>query len=241
MNKDLIHSRFAKHLEDYNKHAVIQKKMAEKLVSFCSKKKYGKILEIGCGTGFLTKIANVQLEFESYTAIDIVEECKAYIFDINPNINFAAADMENFSLDKYDLIISNAALQWSEDFKGIINKLEKSLNISGEIIFSTFGKENFREIFYISGTGLNYYSETELKEIFPNSEVYPPEIYIMSFKTPKEVLKHLQKTGVNAVEARKWTKKDLIDFENYYSNLCGNFPTITYNPIYVKIKNPTVG
>ena len=62
------------------------------------------------------------------------------------------------------------------------------------------------------------------------------EIHIMSFATPKDVLKHLQATGVNAVESVSWTKKDLIKFENAYSNLCSKRPTLTYNPIYVKIK-----
>ena len=34
------------------------------------------ILELGCGTGFLTKLANQNIIFDEYTAIDIVKECK---------------------------------------------------------------------------------------------------------------------------------------------------------------------
>lgn len=241
MNKELIKNRFKKHIDDYNNNADVQKIMAEKIATLCSKKHYKKILELGCGTGLLTSEANKNLQFESYTVIDIVDECEKYIKEINPIIEFKLADIENFNYEKYDLIISNAALQWTDDFYGVIKLLATKLNTGGELIFSTFGKENFREIFFISGIGLNYYSEGELKEMFPEALIYPQEIYIKSFDSPKDILKHLQLTGVNAIEAHHWTKKDLKEFENTYNSFCRPKPTLTYNPIYVKIINKTVG
>ncbi len=241
MNKDLINSRFGKHLKDYDKNAKIQKIMAEKLISLCSKKKYKNILEIGCGTGLLTKEAIKNLEFENYTAIDIVEECESYIKNIDGKINFISRDVETLKeiSPNPELIISNAALQWTSDFEKTVKTLKNMLTKNGELIISTFGKENFREIFYIMGTTLKYYSESELKEFFPDFEIYPPEIHIMSFPSPKDVLKHLQLTGVNSIENRAWTKKDLKSFEDNYSSLCVKVPTLTYNPVYIKY--PTVG
>lgn len=240
MNKELIQSRFSKNLASYNEHAKIQKRMAEKLISFAEKKEYNSILEIGCGTGFLTKNISERISFNNYKAIDIVPECKKYISEINTNIEFIADDIENYlnkSEKKYDLIISNASLQWVNDFENTITSLKNSLNNDGELIFSTFGKENFREIYHAIGTSLNYYSQKELQNMFKIFQISSEEeIHIMSFATPKDVLKHLQATGVNAVESVSWTKKDLIKFENAYSNLCSKRPTLTYNPIYVKIK-----
>ena len=235
MNKDLIHSRFAKHLKDYKDNAKIQKIMAEKLISLCSKKEYKNILEIGCGTGFLTELAVKNLKFENYIAIDIVEDCELFIKKIDERINFICADIEKFdNIYPPDLIIANASLQWTENFSETVNHLVKHLNQGGELIFSTFGKENFREFFYIMGTSLEYYSETELKQMFPDAIIYPPEIHIMSFNEPKDVLKHLKLTGVNAIENTVWTKKDLKRFEQEYSSICGNKITLTYNPLYVK-------
>jgi hypothetical protein len=60
----------------------------------------------------------------------------------------------------------------------------------------------------------------------------------MAFESPKDVLKHLQSTGVNALEQTSWTKKDLSDFENGYNNICSRRPTLTYNPVYIKILSP---
>lgn len=241
MNKDLIQARFSKSLSSYNENARIQKKMAKKLMSFLSSKKYNNILEIGCGTGFLTELLNNNLEFENYTAIDIVEECKNYIEQINSDINFVHADIETYVLQTApDLIISNASLQWVNNFETIINKLKNNLSENGELIFSTFGTENFKEISFLTGTALSYYSTKELEEMFPLSLI-EPEIHIMAFENPKDVLKHLQLTGVNALQTKSWTKKDLTRFENGYRNLCSKRPTLTYNPIYIKIQNKTTG
>ena len=243
MNKKLIKTRFAKHLADYDKNAKVQKKMAEKLITLCGHKKYNNVLEIGCGTGFLTKEAVKNLKYENYKAIDIVEDCKDFIKNIDEKIEFIAEDIETYcdNLPMQDLIISNASLQWTSEFSKIVKKLESKLNAGGELIFSTFGVENFREIFYIMGQSLKYYSENELKEMFPNYVIYPQEIHVMSFKTPKDVLKHLQHTGVNAIQNEQWTKGDLKNFEDAYSSLCVKIPTLTYNPIYVKFTNQTVG
>ena len=204
MNKELIQSRFAKNLASYNDNAKIQKRMAERLLGFLNQSSYRTILEIGCGTGFLTKHLSEKIEFETFETVDIVEECSSYISQIDPQIKFINTDIEEylkFNDKTYDLIISNASLQWVEDFESIIKTLKQNLNPNGELILSTFGKENFRDIYHVIGTTLNYYSQKELIDMFCDFEIdIDEEIHIMSFATPKDVLKHLQSTGVNAIE-----------------------------------------
>lgn len=239
MNKDLIQKRFAKNLDTYNDNAKIQKKMAKKLLSFLDKKSYDDVLEIGCGTGFLTQLINDNIEFKNYTANDIVTTCKNYIKEINPNIDFVPADIEKAvenSNKKYDLIISNATFQWVEDIESFIKLLVSKLNNNGILLFSTFGPENFREVNFVLGKTLDYYSANELQKIVKDyNNVVEQEMHVMAFKTPKDILKHIKSTGVNALERVSWTKTDMQNFEKGYNNFCSGVPTLTYHPIYVKI------
>ena len=241
MNKNLIKKRFAKNLDGYNKNAKIQKRMAHKLKNYLSQKHYNNILEIGCGTGFLTKQINENITFNNYIAVDIVPTCKDFISNINKKIEFIESDIEEFLKQcgqKYDLIISNASLQWTESFVNTVKSLHCLLNHDGELIFSTFGKENFREIYKILGLTLEYYSTEELKTIFKEYDTtIEEEIYVTNYSSPREVLKHLQITGVNAlVENERWTKGKLLEFEHFYKNICPKMITLTYNPIYLKLK-----
>ena len=241
MNKDLIQKRFAKNLDTYNDNAKIQKKMAERLLSFLDRKDFDDILEIGCGTGFLTQLVNEKFSFKTYTANDIVESCEKYVKEINPKINFIPADIEKAvenSDKKYDLIISNAAFQWVENLESFIKLLVSKLNEGGILLFSTFGPENFREVNFVLGKTLPYYSANELQEIVKDyKNIVEQEMHVMAFKTPKDILKHIKSTGVNALEMVSWTKTDMQKFENGYNNFCSGIPTLTYHPIYVKIEN----
>lgn len=241
MNKDLIQKRFAKNLDTYNDNAKIQKKMAERLLSFLDRKDFDDILEIGCGTGFLTLLVNEKFSFKTYTANDIVESCEKYVKEINPKINFIPADIEKAvenSDKKYDLIISNAVFQWVENLESFIKLLVSKLNDGGVLLFSTFGPENFREVNFVLGKTLPYYSANELQEIIKDyKNIVEQEMHVMAFRTPKDILKHIKSTGVNALEMVSWTKSDMQKFENGYNNFCSGIPTLTYHPIYVKIEN----
>jgi malonyl-CoA O-methyltransferase len=225
MNKDLIKQRFKRKLDSYNENARIQKQMAERLINMIvshSEEALNHILEIGCGTGLLTKLAADKFPFSSYTALDIVPECEGFIKNIRPDIEFVSVDIEEYveSTDKtFDLIISNASLQWVENLTDFTEKIIKKLNPNGKLLFSTFGKENFREIFYVLGKTLNYYSPKELSDrLIEYHPTIEEEVRIMAFNTPKDVLKHIQNTGVNAISSEVWTKKDLISFDKNLSS-----------------------
>lgn len=245
MNKELIKKRFSRKLSSYNENARIQKQMAEKLISMLEEKNKPDILEIGCGTGLMTELAVRDLTYDTYTALDIVSECEKFIKKINADICFISEDIEEYIKQndkKYDLILSNASLQWIENLPELTDKLVEKLNPNGVLLFTTFGVENFREIYYVLGKKLNYLSKKELKEkLKKHAPVIEEEERVMAFKTPKDVLKHIQKTGVNALSSETWTKHDLAKFEKEYNVFCANRPTLTYHPIYIKIKNRLVG
>ena len=235
INKDLIKQRFSKNLNNYNDNAFIQKKMVKKLISLLPEKKYNNILEIGCGTGLLTKEIVDNFEFEYYEANDIVSECQKYIEKIDTKIKFISCDMEKYiknTNQKYDLIISNASFQWTENLKNFLSQIISKLSDNGILLFSTFAENNYKEIFDTTQKGLNYVSKDTLIKILPKA-IIEEEILQLEFQEPIEVLKHLKLTGVNALEQVFWTKKDLQNFSYKYKEKCKDKLSLTYNPIYV--------
>ena len=239
INKNLLKTRFSKSLSTYQVYATVQQDMAKYLISLLPSKNYKNILELGCGTGFLTKLANQNITFDNYTAIDIVKECKEYITNINPHIEFINQDIENIKPDKtYNLILSNATFQWINNFELFINNLKNYLEKDGTILFSTFGKKNFYEINQAGQVSLPYYSLETLKEILSvyKIEILKETYYKLNFSSIKEMLEHIKNTGVNAINEKPWSIKDLNNFKKNYSKLYGEEYQLTYNPIYVMLK-----
>lgn len=234
IDKTLVKKRFSRNLKTYKDNSVVQNKMADKLVEMI-RFQPKKILELGCGSGLLTEKLIKKFNTTTYDAIDIVEDCEKYIKEISSNINFYHSDIETFNFqNKYDLIISNAVFQWVEDLPLFIEGLKKCLSPNGILLFSTFGTDNLLEISKLTGESLKYIAIQELNSLLHPQEIYEDKISL-NFDTPKDVLKHLKYTGVNAISNNHWTKSDLKNFENGYHKLCPNNITLTYNPIYILI------
>lgn len=239
MIKELIKQRFSKSLETYKSNAIVQKQMAEKLVGLIENVSFDNILELGCGTGFVTELISSKYNYKQYDAIDIVDECQKHIENITNNINFISCDIENFEYQKkYDLIISNASFQWLDNPVDFIKSIKSHLNPNGIFAFTLFGKNNFKELNTIISSTPSYYSITETKEITKEYKLehLSEENIIMNFERPKEVLQHIKHTGVNAISQEQWTKSDLNNFEKKYDEICNGNITLTYNPIYVIVK-----
>ena len=164
IDKTLVKRRFSKSFDTYDENALIQKIMAVKLVSLLDKNEYTSILEVGCATGILTKEIDEKLNFVDFTANDIVEKSKGYISSVVDDFSFISGDIETVVLPKfYDLIISNACLQWCNNLPQTIDKLYSVLNDDGVLAFSVFGEENLSEINSLFGIENKFYSIPDLK------------------------------------------------------------------------------
>ncbi len=229
MTESLVLTRFKKSLSTYEDNAPIQKQMAKNLVSMIDKNKiYNSILEIGCGSGFLTKECTSKLKYVKYTANDIIPDCEKYILKYDNKIKFICGDFQTLNLqEEYDLIISNAVFQWFKSPDEILNKLSRHLSKNGTIAITSFGEKNFYELKEIFNVGIKY---PEFKNFVKE------DIAEIEFKTLKELLTHIKLTGVNAIKNYPLTKGKLKEFENKYIEKYGKIK-LTYNPIYIIIDN----
>ena len=242
INKKLLKTRFKKSLLTYSDNAIIQNQMAKELLIKLNElkgNKFNKILEIGCGTGVLTKKIVKYFDFEKLLLNDIVDESLSQMFNASEKIEKIYGDCENISFPaNLDLIISNTTFQWIEDLELLIKKLYSNLNPNGILAFTTFGEQNFYQIKKITGHSLIYYKQLEIEKILAKNFkiIYAnAEIKNLEFDTAFEILKHLKLSGVNSLISKFWTKKDLTDFSEKYEKLfktSNSKLVLTYQPLF---------
>lgn len=91
------------------------------------------VVDLGCGSGELTRILADKLPASHVTGIDsspqMLEKAASHI---SPNVTFQHGDQSNLT-GEWDLIFSNAALQWSENHAELISQLFTKLKPGGQI------------------------------------------------------------------------------------------------------------
>ena len=101
------------------------------------KKKPLKILDGGCGNGWLANMLS-EINGSSVLAVDVneqeVEQAKR-VFKNNPYLKFKIFDIEKSDLDErdFDVIVLSATIQYFVSFSSTINKLLNYLKEDGEI------------------------------------------------------------------------------------------------------------
>lgn len=186
---------FNKNFKTYDKNAVVQRKTAKILAKFLPENigKYENILELGCGTGFFTREILKKISSENLILNDFFDT-REYIEDICYK-KFLQGDMKNFLNKEYDYIVSSSCFQWADNLEELLKLISLC---SKNLIFSIYLSGNMAEIKNHFGIGLKYYDKDEitavLKKYFRNVESFEDET-ILSFESPFEALRHIQKTG----------------------------------------------
>jgi len=94
-----------------------------------------RVVDLGCGTGELTQELHRQLSASTTIGIDssasMLERAAAVA---GGGLTFQRAEIESFDWgDAYDLVFSNAALQWVPDNRKVLAHIARSLAPSGQI------------------------------------------------------------------------------------------------------------
>ena len=139
---------------DYSGNAGIQRKVAAELAAHIAAIKLPpapQILEIGCGTGFLTQeLLDRRLGGDwlvTDKSPDMVERCRDAVGDA-PGRDFAMLDGEYGMADhheQYDLICASMAMQWFDDLGEAVARMVQKLVPGGHLVFNTLASATFRE------------------------------------------------------------------------------------------------
>jgi malonyl-CoA O-methyltransferase len=149
--KQGIRRNFARRASSYDRHAEMQRFMAQGLVATAgdSLARAGRILEIGCGTGYLTGLLHQANKGARLVALDLDATLVAAARRrIGPETGVAwlVADGETQIRGSYDLIIANATFQWFTRPGETLAAYYRSLTPGGVLAFSTLGPQTFQEL-----------------------------------------------------------------------------------------------
>ncbi|HDZ61755.1 MAG TPA: methyltransferase domain-containing protein [Nitrospirae bacterium] len=150
--KNRIMKAFSRSASTYDAYTDVQKVTAANLIDRCENLQPKSILEIGCATGNYTLMLADRFPSSPITSIDFSEPMiKTALLKLSgrKNIHFICNDAEDFAeriKHQFDLITSNATLQWFSDLDRSLREIADLLSVRGSFLCSIFGSQTFYEL-----------------------------------------------------------------------------------------------
>jgi malonyl-CoA O-methyltransferase len=210
---------FGKAAEIYHQEAKIQQKVAEGLISSLLPWREllpnGPILEVGCGTGFLSRKLIEHFPDKEFVITDasqgMLDFCKQELENqglLSDNIKFEQLDANSFTAEdpKYGMVISNFAAQWFTDTAMVLEELSKSILPGGLLLCSFPGNHTFEQWYeHCLQLGLPYTANLmpDVEEVVVKLSMGPLQIdyyendLFEEFGSSIDFFRHLKRIGAS--------------------------------------------
>ncbi len=202
MDKQLILRRFGESFEGYDRYADVQRTICGRLAALIPDFEVKRALEIGAGTGFLTRLIASRYKNADWFINDLSPEAWRFLKPIVPDASFIFGDGETMEFpSELDLIVAASVIQWFDDQTEFIARAAKALTQNGILAVSSFGPENFREL--RSSASLKYLSINELAAATGLEIIHAEEWeQVLQFDTSRDLLKYIKTLGLNALSPK---------------------------------------
>ncbi len=248
---------FARRVATYDRHAGVQRVMAQQLLAQAEAAvaQSSRILEVGCGTGYLTSELRRLNPGAHLVAIDL----DAALLDrarrrVGPDLRVAwvVGDGEAPPGKAFDLIISNSTFQWFTQPEATMATYFKILVPGGWLAFSTLGPGTFSELATSIRKAGNLLNLNRIPEIpaagflkaqdwtmllgqagFQSIQIAHKPLSI-KFPTVLDFLKALKDTGATNPQPRPFPPRLLTALVAIYTELYGHngYVPVTYEVIW---------
>lgn len=150
IDKSQVRQHFSCHAEEYDRYARIQQKVAEQLSERLSlnRQPWQQALEIGCGTGMLSRQVLKQQPELALVLTDLAHGMSRHTqqqFPTRPVCDTDAAALP-FLDSCFDLVLSSSVYQWLDDLPGAFAEVARVLSPGGCFALALFGEKTLSEL-----------------------------------------------------------------------------------------------
>ena len=146
----MIGHRFSAAAKTYDQHARPQLALAQSVVSMLPEISPEHILELGAGTGQLTRLLTERFPNIPIDAVDVAEKMVEHsraTFSKFPHINWIVDDAQTFwGGDRYPLIVSSSALHWVTDLRETCENIFQCLDLGGTFSLGMMLEGSLKEL-----------------------------------------------------------------------------------------------
>lgn len=146
---DGIVARFDARVADYDRHAELQHVVAARLAEYLPRHGVSSVLEVGCGTGLLTRHLLSHYPGARFTITDVapgmVSRCRETLGTTGGgDIHFSVMDGERPDLaGPFDLIVLSMTAQWFREPAKALDVLSSMLTSGGTVHYATLAPGGF--------------------------------------------------------------------------------------------------
>ena len=146
-----VAASFGEAAQSYELHAGLQRAVADHLAQYLPELKQPRVLELGCGTGLLSRHLVNRYPDGHFVLTDVapamIAECRRNLAPAKTAyISYEVMDAgEAGGHAGLDLIVSSMTLHWLPDPVASLKRLEKLLAPDGVLLYATLGLESFAE------------------------------------------------------------------------------------------------
>ena len=237
VDKKQIARQFSRAAPQYDQAAIVQNKMADALYGLLPESlgKPNRVLDLGCGTGYLTAKLAHKYSCAEVVGLDIAggmldSASKFFVQDKKATISrptLVQGDIEALPIDanSCDLIVSNAALQWT-NFATSLQEIERALVPGGCCLIGTFMEGTLQEWHKALAR-----AERNLSHLMPPQVFFErcvehaglavlqasSEEYLLPHSSAQDLLKSTKEVG--ATNAQKDRSRGLMGKQSYQNIL----------------------
>lgn len=264
IDKQLVARRFGRRVATYEAVTPVQGRMADQLLNDLPPPRddrlVRRIVELGCGTGRLTRQLVKRYPDAHTLAVDISTEMIEHARKSCPQAEFLAADAETLASQiapGVDLIVSNAAVQWFNDPVAALRQYRSRLARDGILAVTTLGDQTFNELRQALtaayGPADSDAAAAHLLDLFPAGfwrrqlpdAIVREHLWVKQFADVQSFLRSLQQAGVgqsgrpNPVLPMRILRR-MID---HYATVCADGSGIraTYHVLSIQMASRTAG